>query len=262
MTDAKKPEDGQTPDGTPASDAPAQLAAEAQADAARKLDSIAAGAARTTPPVLAGREPTRKDLQLSRRGFHMMNGVIGATAYAVLFSHQQAVYLLGTVACLIYLFEQIRINYPELMTRFPGVQRAFYRAEERFKESAMIPYAIAGLLTILTFPKALALIAVYTLAIADPLSAIVGIRFGRHRVVKEKSVEGSLAFMGATFFISMFVLWASSNALFSAVLGASLLISFAAAIFEMLPIRLDDNLTIPIFVGFMGWVACLAFGVA
>ncbi|HTL12768.1 MAG TPA: SEC59/DGK1/VTE5 family protein [Bdellovibrionota bacterium] len=235
--------------------------AEPSAETRERLDDIAHTASKTTPPVVLPPEPTRKSLQLSRRGFHMLNGVAGATAYAVLFSHQQAVYLLGTVACLIYLFEQIRINYPELMTRFPGAQRAFYRAEERFKESAMIPYAIAVLLTILTFPKALALIGIYTLAVADPISAIVGIRFGRHHIVKEKSVEGSLAFLAATFFIAMFVLWASSYAMFSSILGASLLIAIAGAAFEMLPIRLDDNLTIPIFVGFMGWLSCAIFGV-
>lgn len=59
--------------------------------------------------------------------------------------------------------------------RAPWINSLLFRAEEQFKESAMTPYAIAILLTLLTFPKTLALIGIYTLAIADPLSAVVGI---------------------------------------------------------------------------------------
>jgi dolichol kinase len=34
-----------------------------------------------------------------------------------------------------------------------------------------------------------------------------------------------------------------------------------SAVFEMLPLRLDDNLTIPIFVGFTVWTTAAAFGI-
>jgi dolichol kinase len=132
---------------------------------------------------------TRKSLQFGRRGFHMANGVLAASAYALFFTHTQAVYLLGTVACLVYILEQIRIKYPELTQRAPWAERLFLRAEEQAKESAMIPYVIAVLLTIITFPKQVALIAIYTLALADPLSAIVGIKYGRHRVVPTRALK-------------------------------------------------------------------------
>jgi dolichol kinase len=46
----------------------------------------------------------------------------------------------------------------------------------------MTPYAIAVLLTILSVPKPAALIAIYTLAIADPAAAVVGITWGRRRL--------------------------------------------------------------------------------
>jgi len=65
------------------------------------------------------------------------------------------------------------------------------RAEEQFAKSAMIPYAIAVLLTILSVPKPAALVAVYTLAIADPAAAVVGITWGRRKISENKSLEGS-----------------------------------------------------------------------
>jgi hypothetical protein len=120
---------------------------------------------------------TRKDIQIGRRLFHLANGVSVATAYALLFTHTQIVYLFGTIACLVYIADRIRIHYPELVQRVPWVNERFFRAEEQFREAAMTPYAIAILLTLITFPKPIALIGIYTLGIADPF---VGDR--RHQV--------------------------------------------------------------------------------
>ena len=73
----------------------------------------------------------------------------------------------------------------------------------------MIPYVMALLLTIITFPKAVALTAIYTLAIADPLSAIFGILYGTKKIAKGKSLQGSLAFLVATTLCTAIVLLAS-----------------------------------------------------
>jgi dolichol kinase len=204
----------------------------------------------------AGPSATRKDLHLGRRLIHMANGVAIATAYAWLFTHEQVIHIFGVIACVVYILDRVRIHYPELLQRVPQVNAAFFRAEEQLKESAMIPYAIAVLLTILTFPKAIALVAIYTLAISDPLSAVVGITWGRRHVVDDKTVEGSLAFFAATFVIAVTALGAMTDAPAVRLVGAGFAIGLAGAVFEMLPMRIDDNLTIPLLVGFAGWIAC------
>lgn len=205
--------------------------------------------------------PTRKNLQFARRLFHMANGVTIATLYWLSFTHAQAIHTLGTFACLLYMMEQVRINYPELSQKLLPIMKFVMRAEEQLKESAMVPYAFAVLLTIITFPKPLALIAIYTLAISDPLSAIIGIKYGKRRIVPHKSIEGSLAFLISSFAISLFVLSATIGGFSMTVLIVSAVLSLGISILEMLPIKLDDNLTIPIFTAFFGWVVCLLFGV-
>ena len=205
--------------------------------------------------------PTRKNLQFARRLFHMANGVTIATLYWLSFTHQQAIHTLGTFACLLYVMEQIRINYPEMSQKVMPLMKFIMRAEEQLKESAMVPYAFAVLLTIITFPKPLALIAIYTLAISDPLSAIIGIKYGKRKVVEHKSVEGSLAFFTSAFIISLFVLSATLGGFSTSILIISLVLSIGTSIFEMLPLKVDDNLTIPLFTAFFGWVICLLFGV-
>jgi diacylglycerol kinase (CTP) len=217
----------------------------------------------TTGPTAAATAPTatRHDLQLGRRLIHLANGVAIATAYAVLFTHEQIVHVFGVIACVAYIADRVRIHYPELVARLPWLNRAFFRAEEELKESAMIPYAIAVLLTILTFPKVIALIAIYTLGISDPASAIVGITWGRRRIVPGKSVEGSLAFLVATAVIAAVALGTTSPASRGAVALAAVLIGLAGAVLEMLPLRIDDNLTIPVTVGFASWIVCALVGV-
>jgi dolichol kinase len=205
---------------------------------------------------------TRYDLQLGRRLFHLINGVSIATAYALLFTHHQVVRIFGTIACVVYIADRIRIAYPEAIARrAPWINRIFLRAEEQVREAAMTPFAIAVLLTILTLPKLAALIAIYTLAIADPLAAVIGIRFGRRRITHNRTVEGSLAFFIATVAIAALALRWGTYASPGAIAGVSAAIGVAATGCELLPLRVDDNLTIPIFVGFAAWGIATLFGV-
>ncbi|HEX7422636.1 MAG TPA: hypothetical protein VF311_01940, partial [Terriglobales bacterium] len=51
---------------------------------------------------------TRHDLQLGRRLFHLLNGVLTATAYALLFTHEQVVHIFGTIACVVYVVDRVR----------------------------------------------------------------------------------------------------------------------------------------------------------
>jgi diacylglycerol kinase (CTP) len=216
-------------------------------------------------PEPADRAPTatRHDLQLGRRLFHLGAGVATATGYALLFSHQQIVQVFATIACLVYIVDRIRIAYPETVARrAPWVNRSFVRAEEQVREAAMTPFAIAVLLTILAVPKLAALVAIYTLAIADPLAAVVGIRLGRRRIAHDRTFEGSLAFFGASVAIAALVLrWGTDTAALT-IAGTSTAIGIAAAGCELLPLRIDDNLTIPIFTGFATWTITALFGVS
>jgi dolichol kinase len=141
------------------------------------------------------------------------------------------------------------------------VNRTLVRAEEQVREAAMTPYAIAVLLTILSVPKLAAVIAIYTLAIADPLAAVVGIRFGRRRLTQNRTVEGSTAFFLATVGIAALALFSGTDSPGLTVAATAAVIGVAAAGCELLPLRIDDNLTIPLFVGFATWAIAALFGV-
>lgn len=204
---------------------------------------------------------TRYDLQLGRRLFHFINGVSIATAYALLFTHEQVVQIFGAIACTVYIIDRVRIAYPEAVARHaPWVNRTLVRAEEEVREAAMTPFVIAVLLTLVTVPKLAALVAIYTLAVADPLAAIVGIRFGRRRIAHNRTLEGSLAFFTASVAVAGLVFHWGTAASASTIAAVSAAIGIVAAGCELLPLRIDDNLTIPIVVGFATWAITALFG--
>jgi hypothetical protein len=73
---------------------------------------------------------TRHDLQFGRRLFHFINGFTIAMAYKYFFTHTRIVSILGTIACTAYIFEQLRLAYPELFKKFSWFTNIFLRAEE------------------------------------------------------------------------------------------------------------------------------------
>jgi len=195
---------------------------------------------------------TRNNIQISRRLIHMGMGIFAATLYNLSVAHQQAVYLLGTCASVMYIFEQLRVSYPEYSEKFNIITKYFLRAEEQLQESASVPYAMALLLTILSFPKIVAVTAIYILAIADPLSAIIGIKFGKHPWSKGKTLEGSGAFFISTF-LCILITFGSTLQYSVAVFILALFAAIIITLFEAIPIRIDDNLTIPLFSAATLW---------
>lgn len=202
---------------------------------------------------------TRSSLQIPRRLFHASMGISVGLVYQFLLTHSRAIYILGFCACVVYIMEQIRINYPELSANIKIINKYLFRAEEQLKESAGVPYVMGLLLTLISFPKVVALVAIYTLAVADPMSAIIGIKYGKTKVIKGKSLEGSLAFFVSSFIITFLVFFWWTSYL-QIMLGSVILLSFLVAVitslFEMIPLRIDDNLTIPLFTAGMTLVLC------
>ena len=114
------------------------------------------------------------------------------------------------------------------------------------------PYVFASaLLATVLFPPPAAAGALTTMLIGDTAAALIGRRYGRHRTVNGKSWEGMAAFIGAGFLGTALVLAfcrAPGIFYFWALIGI-----FPAAAVELFekPLRLDDNFSIPLVMGWM-----------
>jgi dolichol kinase len=102
----------------------------------------------------------------------------------------------------------------------------------------------SALISVAFFPKTIAATSLAVMLISDSVAALVGRKFGHHKLF-DKSIEGSLVFfMSAIFVISFFY-----N--FQINFFAIIFTAFLATIIELFSkkLRLDDNLTITLIVG-------------
>jgi len=114
---------------------------------------------------------------------------------------------------------------------------------------------LAATLTVLIFPKVIALTAIAILIVSDTSAALIGRRFGRHRFMS-KSLEGAGAFLLSGLVVVALapkVEYAAAEYLIGAA-GAAL-----GAVVESSAIGLDDNLSIPLSVGGAMWILYLLF---
>lgn len=99
----------------------------------------------------------------------------------------------------------------------------------------------------LVFPLSIASAAGAVLAVGDALSNLIGRKFGRHKIRKGRTIEGSLAFFISSFIAASFFAWP--------------LLAIAGALSGMLAEIsgiYDDNLTIPLFSGAVMYALALS----
>jgi dolichol kinase len=101
-------------------------------------------------------------------------------------------------------------------------------------------FLFSTLLTILFFPKPIAIASLLILIVSDTTAALIGKGIGKITIFG-KTLEGSVGFLVS----SLLIVWIYPGLnRFSGSLAA-----LGATLIEVLPVRVDDNLTIPLVSG-------------
>ncbi len=122
----------------------------------------------------------------------------------------------------------------------------FFKIVDRKEDLKVMPakgainFFIGILLVSVFFDIKTLYISIAVLSLGDSFSTIVGKRFGKHKIPynRKKSVEGFFAF----------VVFAFIGSIFFCDIKTALLVSIFGALIESLPLRVDDNISIPISV--------------
>lgn len=150
-------------------------------------------------------------------------------------------------------FELYRVRHGIPIKEAEALARPLVRPHEERGIGAHVFFAAGAFVAVLAYPAAIAIAALLMSTLADGGAAVIGKRWGRHRLSGEKTLEGSLALFLIAFVIALTIFTTfqrglpaigPANALMLALLGAG-----AAACVELAPI--NDNLSIPIFAGFV-----------
>ena len=129
------------------------------------------------------------------------------------------------------------------------------------KGAAGTTYLLAGVAIIaLFFSKPVVSLSLLFLAFADPLASFIGIRYGKDKIMGNKSIQGFLMAF-AVCFILTFLFLAGYELQLSRRFVVSALCGLVGALAELIPIaKLDDNLTMPVLSAIGIWAVFQLFG--
>ncbi|MGQ9631269.1 MAG: diacylglycerol/polyprenol kinase family protein [bacterium] len=170
-------------------------------------------------------------------------GLVIPAMYIVL-PQKFILWLLASISFVFLVLEDLRFPNPQLNQLLLKKASFLYREDERGRVSGMTLFMISWTFAVALFAKEVAIIATSFALVGDGSAEIVGIRYGKRRTIRHKTLEGSLAC-----FISCVLLGAVLSIPlripFAVILGGA----FFTTVGELLPFKVDDNLTLPIFTG-------------
>lgn len=181
--------------------------------------------------------------ELLRKRVHLATVIVPAIVWFL--PRAPAIGLLSAAVVIALAIEWGRRKHPWARYQFLRRTRRMLRAHERRGLAGATHMAIAYLLALVLLPLPLAVLAMLYNALGDSAAAIVGRRWGRHRVSWGKSWEGAGAALAVNLVVGLALPGITP---ITAVLGA-----VASAAFEFLPLPLDDNLRITIGGGLAAW---------
>ena len=214
--------------------------------------------------------PDRVSYQWGRRVFHMLGGAF-FVGLSLLIKDRflfLLVLVIGTLISTAVDFLRIRIPVlREWSFRFLG---GLMREHEDHQLSGLPFYALGCTISFILFPWPIAVLAVLYLAIGDPAASIVGVFYQRRKwgdqdtYLYRKSWVGSLACFSICAVMSLVLL----PFLFESLVYTDWkiwILAFwggaAAAFAEVLPLRTDDNLSLPLISGSFLWLMMVLLNV-
>jgi diacylglycerol kinase (CTP) len=194
--------------------------------------------------------PSRSDLHLTRKLWHMGMGSIGLIMYLQfkLFTANSWGWGLCILALLAFAMETVRLRNANLNKTILKMFSPFLRQDEQNHYSGLPFYALGCGLSLLFFREDIALLSILFLVFADPISSIMGILYGKTKIIHGKSLEGTLAGFVTCYIISLVYSLGTKDGGFHFILFAALSAAFCALV-ELISLKIDDNLTIPLFSG-------------
>ena len=177
-------------------------------------------------------------LELRRKGVHLI-GLFVPISY-IFIDRYQAIIAVGVLVFVALAIEMLKVLWPSFRVVFYQVFTPLLRSHERNGAiTGATYYLIGAFLPILLFPKILAIVCIFFMILGDVAAALIGKKWGRTKLFPRKSLEGSLA----CFLVCILIALVKFNPAV-AIIGA-----LVATVVEVLPTKLDDNLTMPLLSG-------------
>lgn len=200
---------------------------------------------------------TKQDLHLTRKIWHALSGVAGSLLYLYYIPKNIFLLLLAVLTGLYLSVEIIRKCNSQYHKELIQHWKWFLRESEMEGVNTGLYYLLSCFIAIAFFPKTIAILSIFYLSLADPIAALIGTLWGKKsiQIFSGKSLIGSLAAFLICFLVT--ILFLRNSIPFNQLLLISFIGGLAGSVAESLPLKIDDNLTIPIFSGLVLWGSSL-----
>lgn len=185
--------------------------------------------------------------ELLRKSIHLSSAIVPVIYYFV--NREIAVYVLAAACTALVLLDILRAKSEAVGRFYLRFMKPILRGHEIENNNSFFTggtyITISFLLCVVIFPKPLAITAMFIVIFCDSLAALVGKSKGKH-FIANKTVEGSLAFL-VTGIIIIYLSPKISDSVIEYYIGIATV--FLSAVFEVVPLKIDDNISIPLFFG-------------
>jgi len=184
---------------------------------------------------------SKQKRELYRKSIHVSSLILPLSYRYIFHNNRKLTFLIIIPLTLIALIiEIVRLEHKTFKRIFLNIFGIMLRKHEIHDFTGATYLMISATICIAVFPKDIAFLSLAFLAIGDTLAAIVGISFGKRKLLgTKKSLEGSIACFASTFLVGVLFV-APQIAFFGAL---------AATIAEFWELQLDDNIKIPLISG-------------
>jgi phytol kinase len=195
---------------------------------------------------------TKLKKEILRKLFHLYQipVIFGYIVLKYYFAEGIAVFALAVVLMLIIELESLRLEWKVNVIDPMGL----LRRHEKSQVTGSLYMIMSTIIVFSVFDFKIALVALLLTVFGDLASAIIGIKFGRHKFRNNKTLEGLIAGFVINIIVAGVFLWEYPL--------VALTMAVVASFVEITTSKLDDNLTVPLFSAFSGHIVAYAFGVS
>jgi len=192
--------------------------------------------------------PSLKPRNYARNIFHLSGGLLGVLAYEATGNRLFTALLCSSIFLGFIGLDLGRRLVPRFNTWLVEVPFGkISRPHEHLQIPSSVWYVGALMVGVIWLPQPAIELGALVLAFGDPAASLIGKKFGRHKLVGQKSLEGSLALWAVGALVSALALPFIAPSLTGlAILKLSVGSALAAALAELFTGPFDDNLTVPL----------------
>lgn len=183
--------------------------------------------------------------ELPRKLFHLFGLVLvlGYTIVDLFFGKRIALLSLTGLLLVLMEIEYVRLEHS---LSLPGRLASLMRKHERDRVTGAVWLTAGSIISFAVFDYSIAVLAFFFVIFGDTCASLIGIAFGKQKLYRKKSWAGFFGGLAANLGCGILLMPTAPFVYVPMALTASLV--------EVFTSKLDDNFTVPLFAGFVGFL--------